>query len=177
MTELLVNTAMGLFTVALHQERAPTTCAYFANLARNGELNQSSIFRILSTSNQEEHDPCPIHIVQVGRSQLYGSDRHTIEHESTLQTGISHTRWVVSAARFDLSVLYGSFFICMRDEPSLDYGGARQADGQGFAAFGEVTVGRDVVEAIFNRAEGSDLLQNGIAVPTIGLRELKAGSR
>ena len=171
MAELLVETELGVFTVTLYQRRAPLTCAYFANLARKGELNQSTIFRILSEDNQTKDDPASIHIVQVGRSQRYDSERHVIEHESTLQTGISHTRWTVSAARFDLSELYGSFFICMQDEPALDHGGSRQADGQGFAAFGKVTAGHEVVEAIYHRGEDSEVLKNAIAVPTIGWRE------
>ena len=39
-------------------------------------------------------------------------------------------------------------FICIEDQPSLDFGGDRNADGQGFAAFGKVVAGMDVVRAI-----------------------------
>ena len=50
------------------------------------------------------------------------------------------------------------FFICIGDQPSLDFGGARNADGQGFAAFGRVIRGMDVVRAIqASPAEGQKL--------------------
>jgi peptidyl-prolyl cis-trans isomerase A (cyclophilin A) len=41
-----------------------------------------------------------------------------------------------------------SFFICVNDQPELDLGGRRNPDGQGFAAFGRVVQGMDVVRAI-----------------------------
>ena len=60
-----------------------------------------------------------------------------------------------------------SFFICIGDQPSLDFGGRRNPDGQGFAAFGRVTRGMDVVRAIQRSpAEGQRLSP---PVPIVGI--------
>ena len=71
-----------------------------------------------------------------------------IDHESTAQTGILHTDGVISMARGGLGTASSEFFICIGDQPGLDHGQTRNADGQGFAAFGKVTRGMDVVRAI-----------------------------
>ena len=48
-------------------------------------------------------------------------------------------------------VLTSSFFICVNDQPELDFGGKRNPDGQGFAAFGRVVEGMDVVRKIYGQ--------------------------
>ena len=68
--------------------------------------------------------------------------------ERTSQTGILHTDGAVSMARGGPDTATHSFFICIGDQPSLDYGGMRNPDGQGFAAFGTVVAGMEVVRAI-----------------------------
>ena len=64
-----------------------------------------------------------------------------IAHETTAMTGLRHLKGTVSLARFAPGAVYHSFFICLRDEPVLDFSGARHPDGQGFAAFGRVVAG------------------------------------
>ena len=59
------------------------------------------------------------------------------------------------------------FFICIGDQPELDFGGRRNPDGQGFAAFGQVVAGMDVVKAIFGKAEAQQFIQKPIAVRTV----------
>ncbi len=63
-------------------------------------------------------------------------------------TGVRHTDGTVSMARGEPGTAVSDFFICIGDQPELDFGGRRRADGQGFAAFGHVIAGRDVVRAI-----------------------------
>ncbi len=171
MRALKVSTALGTFTIALDDAHAPQTCAYFARLAETGGLDNSSVFRIVTDDNQPPEDDCPIHIVQLGPLQQFAGDRHTVPHENTATTGLCHRQWTVSAARFDLNELYGSFFICMRDEPDLDHGGKRQNDGQGFAAFGLVVDGFQTLTDIFARAERKEMLQQPIAIHSIVLTE------
>lgn len=66
-----------------------------------------------------------------------------------------------------------SFFICLRDLPSLDFGGRRNPDGQGFAAFGQVVEGMDVVRRInAMRAEGQAIMP-----PVRILRIVRVSSR
>ena len=87
-----------------------------------------------------------------------------IPHETTAMTGLRHLKGTVSLARFAPGAVYHSFFICLRDEPVLDFGGARHPDGQGFAAFGRVVEGFDVVQRIYARAEEAEYLKNAIAI-------------
>jgi len=68
--------------------------------------------------------------------------------ERTNVTGLLHKNGVISMARGGPDSATNQFFICIGDQPELDFGGKRNADGQGFAAFGRVVIGMDVVEAI-----------------------------
>ena len=63
-------------------------------------------------------------------------------------TGLRHTDGVISMARGQADSATSGWFICINDQPSLDFGGARNPDGQGFAAFGRVVQGMDVVRKI-----------------------------
>lgn len=171
MATLTVVSQIGEFTILLSEDRAPVTCAYFSDLVRSRAFDHSGIFRILATSNHKPGDSCPIHVVQVGPRQGLFGDRHPIMHEGTNITGIPHKKWTVSAARFDLGELYGSFFICMRDEPALDYGGSRQPDGQGFAAFGHVVAGFETIEGAYNRAEIDEILRTEIPIHTVSVND------
>jgi peptidyl-prolyl cis-trans isomerase A (cyclophilin A) len=72
-----------------------------------------------------------------------------IAHETTAATGLSHVDGAVSIARAEPGTgSAGAFFICVGDNPSLDFGGMRNPDQQGFAVFGQVVEGMDVVRAI-----------------------------
>ena len=90
-----------------------------------------------------------------------------IPHETTATTGLRHLRGTVSLARFAPGAVYHSFFICLRDEPALDFGGVRHPDGQGFAAFAQVTHGFDVVQRIFAQAEAQEYLEHEIRIARV----------
>jgi peptidyl-prolyl cis-trans isomerase A (cyclophilin A) len=68
-----------------------------------------------------------------------------IAHETTRQTGLRHLDGTVSMARAQPGTANSEFFVCVGDQPALDFGGGRQPDGQGFAAFGRVVEGMDVI--------------------------------
>lgn len=160
----------GKVSVLLKSDLAPHTCAYFSNLITSGGLEDCQVFRILTDGNATQDDSCPIRIVQFGPRNAMGAPRHAVPHEDTRTTTLRHRKWTVSAARFSLGELYGSFFVCMRDEPELDWGGNRQADKQGFAAFGQVVDGFDVLESVFESAGTNQMLTRQIPVVGIGLR-------
>jgi len=169
MSQIIVDSRLGKFTILLCADRAPVTCAYFSDLVQNGELHQSSIFRIVSEINHQARDPWPIHVVQMGPKQCLTGDKHPVKHEGTNLTGLSHKKWIVSAARLQLDELFASFFICMSDEPALDHGGMRQPDGQGFAAFGRVVAGFETIERIYRLVESEEWLKNEIPIYTMSL--------
>lgn len=164
-----VLTSLGAFKVALDLEHAPATAGYFRRLAADGLLDNTSIFRIVNSDNNSGNAACPIHVIQGGLTEKDRDRLPTIEHESTKETGLSHKKWAVSAARLGVGETYGSFFVTMRDEPSLDFGGRRHPDRQGFAAFGKVVSGRDVVERIFRRAEPQEYLHDTVAIVKVTL--------
>lgn len=161
---LRVVTALGSFTVSLATRSAPHTCDYFLGLAKNGALDDGAIFRITTRQNRPAEVPHPIHIVQLGTRRGLDEERSRVPHEDTGDSGLRHKRWTVSASRFEPGELYASFFVCLRDEPALDAGGGRRADARGYAAFGSVVHGTDVVEDIYGRAESEEVLRAPIAI-------------
>lgn len=72
-----------------------------------------------------------------------------VPHEPTTDTGLRHVGGAVSLPRLGLGTGSGArFFVCVGDAPALDAGGRRQLDGAGFAVFGHVVAGMDVVREI-----------------------------
>lgn len=166
MTTSLIEfeTPYGAFTMSLFSDKAPLTCAYFLAHAAQGFFDGASFFRIVGTDNASLRSATPIEVVQGGLQESDTQKISPIAHESTRQTGLTHKKWTVSTARFDPGETYGSFFICMRDEFSLDFGGARHPDGLGFAAFGEISAGFDVVNKVFSAREAGEILESPVPI-------------
>lgn len=168
-THLVVQSSLGEFHIHLCADAAPETCRYFLNLVSDGAFLNAGVFRIVTDQQAAVLNDESIHVVQVGTRAGYQEQRTQIQHEDTRSTGLKHHRYTVSAARYGAGEVYGSFFICMRDEPALDYGGMRHPDGLGFAAFGEVVAGCDVIERINQCAEQNDLLSKKVAIDNISV--------
>lgn len=145
------------------------TCAHFRSVIESGAFEDASVFRIVGPPNHQPGEPNPIEVVQLGPRGCIESTHQAVPHESTDKTGLKHLRGTVSAARVNLNRLFGSFFVCMRDEPVLDHGAARHPDHQGFAAFGHVTSGFEVLERIMQRAEANDFLTREIPIQSVRL--------
>ena len=90
-----------------------------------------------------------IDVVQAGANPARATEYfQPIVHEPTSDTKLTHSDGVVSMARAQVNTARDQFFICIGDQRELDAGGKRNADGQGFAAFGRVISGMDVVRKI-----------------------------
>lgn len=161
---LVFNTILGQFSVRLDLENAPVTANYFRQLAADGLLDNTFLFRIVNRENNSLNPACPISVIQGGLVEDDRGNLPKIIHEGTDVTGLTHNKWAVSAARRGVGETYGSFFVVMSDAPSLDYGGQRHPDGQGFAVFGEVISGFAVLEEIFLRAEPQEYLRLKIPI-------------
>ena len=74
-----------------------------------------------------------------------------LPHEPTSITKILHKDGVVSLARLEPGTGTTEFFICVGDQPGFDYGGENNPDGQGYAAFGKVVKGMEIVKRIYDR--------------------------
>ena len=147
-TLVTISTDMGNMVVEVYSHMAPVTTSNFLNHLEKGTYTNSVFYRVLRMDNQP-HNDVKIEVIQGG---LYEDDIvdaiPPIIHETTRVSGILHTDGVISMARNEPGTASTEFFICIGDQPSLDFGGIRNPDGQGFATFGKVVKGMEVVRAI-----------------------------
>jgi peptidyl-prolyl cis-trans isomerase A (cyclophilin A) len=109
----------------------------------------------------------PIQVIQGGINPARASSAYAaIPLERTSLTGLSHVDGAISMARAGPDTARSDIFICVGDQKALDFGGARNADGQGFAVFGRVVAGMDVVRRIQAAPvrDGSQTLSPPIAI-------------
>jgi peptidyl-prolyl cis-trans isomerase A (cyclophilin A) len=143
---VLIETTMGEIQVEVYPDKAPITAGNFLRYVDAGLYDGTTFFRTVTMQNQPDND-VRIEVIQGGQVPKE-KEFKPIKLERTTQTGLSHVDGVISMARFKPDSAKSSFFFCIGDQPELNYGGKRYADGQGFAAFGMVTEGMDVVRAI-----------------------------
>lgn len=148
-----IDTELGPIAIALYPDKAPITVANFLAYADRRLLDGGAFYRTVGPKN--DNNPATISVIQGGLN-TDDSPLPAIAHETTQATGIRHTDGVISMARGDPGTAGSEFFICLGDNPALDFGGARNPDGQGFAAFGRVVEGMDVVRKIHAAQTRSD---------------------
>ena len=165
MIPVQLTTELGVIALAIEEDRAPASAGYFLADVRAGLYDGASFFRIVALVNQRGIErKRRIAVIQGGLRHEREDLPPAIPHETTAMTGLKHLKGTVSLARFAPGAVYHSFFICLCDEPALDFGGTRHPDGQGFAAFGRVADGFDVVQRIYARAEAAEYLENEVAI-------------
>lgn len=160
-----VSTLKGDFIIETYEREAPVSSRNFQTYVENGFLNPCAIERVLTPEN-DTNPHCKISVVQWGIRDPK-KILPPIEHEPTSQTGLSHCDGTVSLARPPNGTGQCIFFICIGNQPSLDYGGPRYADKLGFAAFGHVVGGMDVVRAIYALAQDGDYLSQPLPIFTV----------
>lgn len=159
-----VITELGKFRIFVDDMRAPRTAQYFLAHVDKNLLDSTSVYRIVKERPDGIDFECPIEVVQWGMKPDGLSPIDVVPLESTKETSLQHKQWSVSTARFSVDELYGGFFICMRDESALNFGGRRHPDGLGFAVFGHVESGFETLHEIFARAEDANFLDNEIRI-------------
>lgn len=160
-----IGTPCGAFTVELESAAAPLTAAHFLRFAAEGHLKGSTIYRIVTPANCER-EPA-IAVIQFGWYPRSADERPPlppVPHESFGKTGLRHLDGTISLARLEPGTGSSAFFVCLGDQPQLDEGGGRAADGEGFAAFGRVVEGREVLDAIASLAREKEWLPDPIPV-------------
>ena len=143
---VLIETTMGNIKVEIYQEKAPITAGNFLSYVDDGLYNGTTFFRTVTMDNQPNNE-VKIEVIQGGQVPKE-KEYEPIMLERTTKTCLKHLDGVISMGRFKPDSAKSSFFFCIGDQPELDYGGKRNPDGQGFAAFGKVIEGMDVVRAI-----------------------------
>jgi peptidyl-prolyl cis-trans isomerase A (cyclophilin A) len=143
-----VQTELGDIVMEIDAKRAPNTAANFLRYLNAGHYDGGTFHRTVKMNNQPD-SPVKIEVIQAGVNPDRAKEGFPpILLERTSVTGLRHTDGVISMARGQADSATSGWFICINDQPSLDYGGARNPDGQGFAAFGRVVQGMEVVRKI-----------------------------
>jgi peptidyl-prolyl cis-trans isomerase A (cyclophilin A) len=145
---VVIETTRGNIEVAVDVAHAPLTGANFLAYV-DAKLYDSGDFHRTVRPETETRQDYPIQVIQAEMNPARTAEkRQSIALERTSVTGLKHLDGTISMARGGPDTASDGFFICIGDQPALDFGGKRNADGQGFAAFGRVVAGMDVVKAI-----------------------------
>jgi peptidyl-prolyl cis-trans isomerase A (cyclophilin A) len=168
LVEIAIESSLGTIELALDPHAAPITTANFLDYVDRGLYDAGIFHRTVTLANQP-NDPVLIEVIQGG----FGPDRQgeagaPIPLERTSDTGLRHVDGAISMARRTPDSAVSDFFICIGDQAELDFGGRRNPDGQGFAAFGRVTAGMEVVRAIQTSPHEGQRL-----VPPISIRRIR----
>jgi peptidyl-prolyl cis-trans isomerase A (cyclophilin A) len=145
---VLIETDAGEIEATIDTVHAPITAANFLKYVDARLFDGGRFFRTVRPDNQVEK-PVKIAVIQAEANRERRKEFFpAIPLERTNTTGLSHNDGTLSMARAAPDTARDSFSICVGDQPSLDFGGQRNPDGQGFAAFGHVIRGMDVVRTI-----------------------------
>lgn len=147
---VLIDTELGSIEVEIDQARAPVTAANFVKYVDGGFYDGGQFHRTVKLNpDNQPNNAIKIEVVQAGVNPTRIKDEFPpIPLERTSKTGLAHKDGTISMARTEPDTATSDFFICIGDQPELDFGGRRNPDGQGFAAFGRVVHGMDVVRKI-----------------------------
>ncbi len=164
---VVLTTELGEIQVEIFVEKAPLTAENFLRYVDEGRFEGATFSRTVRMDNQP-HNKVKIEVIQGG----LGFDEHPsqlppIAHQTTETTGLRHRDGTISMARDAPGSASSEIFICIGDQPELDFGGKRNPDGQGFAAFGRVVAGMEVVRAIQRQQSRDQLLDPKIRIQEI----------
>lgn len=157
---IVIETEAGAIEVTLEDKRAPMTTANFLHYVDAGDYQGGIFHRTVKTSpDNQPQNSIKIDVIQGGvNPEKKSQGLPPIALERTSKTGLRHRDGTISMARSGPDTATSDFFLCIGEQPSLDFGGLRNPDAQGFAAFGKVTRGMDVVRRIQqSSAEGQRL--------------------
>ena len=145
---IIMQTELGVIELDIDTVNAPVSAGNFLKYVDAGLYDGGQFRRTVRPDNQAGN-PVPIAVIQGTASpERRASYFPAIPLERTSVTGIAHKDGTISLARAAPDTATNEFFICIGDQPQLDFGGKRNPDGQGFAAFGRVVRGMDVVKKI-----------------------------
>lgn len=150
-----IETRLGNIEIELYTDKAPVSAGAFLSYIDSGYYKNAAFYRVLNQDNQQM-DAFKAELIQGGiwrtNHKLFLS-LPGIKHETTKQTGILHKDGIISLARQEPGTATTEFFICLGDQPGFNYGGENNPDKQGYAAFGKVIKGMNIVRTIYNRPE------------------------
>jgi peptidyl-prolyl cis-trans isomerase A (cyclophilin A) len=141
---VVMKTGQGVIVLELEAAKAPITTHNFLRYVDARLLDGASFYRVSHAPNAPD-----VGLIEGG---LRGRKAFKpIAHESTVKTGLTHKDGTISMARLAPGTATADFFIVVGDHPGFDADPKAEGDNQGFAAFGRVVEGMDVVHAIFTQ--------------------------
>ncbi|MBA2562229.1 MAG: peptidylprolyl isomerase [Chitinophagaceae bacterium] len=161
-----IETQFGKIHVALFPDKAPKSVAAFLSFVDQGLYKNSSFYRVLKEENQPSSS-FKSELIQGGIWETNNKKANTLKgtpHETTKQTGILHTNGTISLARTTPGTASSEFFICIGTQPSYDFGNSANPDGQGYAAFGKVVKGMDVLKKIHQQPENGEAFYPSVKI-------------
>ena len=176
-----IETEFGTIKAELYDSDAPITTTNFLHYVEEGLYNRGRFHRTVTAENNANtnlnlsedhlhHDSLPNDEIAIQVIQAEINPERTKEKgdpiplERTSETGLKHVDGTLSMARTTPDSAVSDFFICINDQPALDFGGMRNPDGQGFAAFGRVTEGMDVVRTIQSQPARGQILDPAVSI-------------
>ena len=161
---VLIQTAIGDIEVELDRRAAPITVTNFLHYVHEGLYSDGLFHRTVTWSNQPQNQ-VKIEVIQASANPAKTNEfLPPIPLERTRNSGLKHQDGTLSMARTGPDSAQDEFFICIGDQPELNFGGKRNPDGQGFAAFGRVTKGMDVVRRIQRSSADGQTLRPPIRI-------------
>lgn len=160
LVHVLIETEVGDFVARLYPAKAPSTVSNFLEHVDNKLYDGGSFYRTVRAGNQPT-DSVKISVVQANAHpwKRATATLSSIKLERTSMTGLRHEDGCLSMARGEPNTATTSFFICVGEQPELDFGGKRNPDRQGFAVFGRIIKGMEVVRDIHGApADGQALV-------------------
>lgn len=160
-----IVTSIGEIQVELYPEKAPITVNNFLKYVDQKLYDNTNFYRVCTPENEAAR-AIKIEVVQaadLSKDLLFPA----IKIETTEHTKLKHLNGTISMARAEPNTAQSSFFICINDQPELDFGGKRNPDGYGFAAFGKVVKGMDLVLKIQSGQNINQVLISPIFIYTI----------
>jgi peptidyl-prolyl cis-trans isomerase A (cyclophilin A) len=164
-----IQTDFGNIEVELYPSKAPKSVAAFLSYVDSGLYKNSSFYRVLKEENQPSSS-FKSELIQGGIWQTNSKKALTlpgIPHETTKESGLLHINGTISLARTTPGSASSEFFICVGDQPAYDYGNTANADKLGYAAFGKVVKGMEVVNMIHQQPENGEAFSPPIAINDI----------
>lgn len=166
---VIIESTYGDIEVELYPDKAPRSVTAFLSYVDSGLYKNSSFYRVLKEENQPSAS-FKSELIQGGIWQTNykkGITLPGIPHETTTQTGILHKNGTISLARTTPGSAGSEFFICVGDQPAYDFGGAANADNQGYAAFGKIVKGMDIVRKIHAQPDFEENFDQPIKINNI----------
>jgi cyclophilin family peptidyl-prolyl cis-trans isomerase len=164
---VLIQTTKGDIEVVLDAKRAPITAGNFLRYVQGGLYDSGMFHRTVTLANQPGNK-VKIEVIQAAANSSRTNEfLPPIDLERTRDTGLKHLDGTISMARDGPDTAQDEFFICIGDQPELDFGGKRNPDGEGFAAFGKVVKGMDVVRRIQSAPQNEQKLTPPIRIQRV----------